>query len=300
MEFAPIALFVYKRVEHTRQTIESLKKNELASESDLIIFSDAAKNEKDKSHVKNVRQLISDVEGFKSVKLILNRENKGLANSLISGITEVVNEYGKIIVLEDDMITSRFFLRYMNNALNLYEQNDKVISIHGYVYPVMQKLPETFFLKGADCWGWATWQRGWKLFNADSKLLLNEIRKRKLEFEFDIDGTTNNLKMLKNQIAGKVDSWAIRWHASAFINEKLTLYPGRSLVRNIGMDDMGTHTKSTKIYETVLSDTPIEVAEIPIEQNLEARKAFKEYFKSIKPNFLKRYYKSLINYFSRN
>lgn len=300
MEFAPIALFVYRRVEHTGQTIESLKMNELASESDLIIFSDSAKNEKDKSQVESVRQLISGVEGFKSVKLILNRDNKGLANSLISGITEVVNEYGKIIVLEDDMITSRFFLRYMNNALNLYEQNDKVISIHGYVYPVMQKLPETFFLKGADCWGWATWQRGWKLFNADSKLLLNEIRKRKLEFEFDIDGTTNNLKMLKNQIAGKVDSWAIRWHASAFINEKLTLYPGRSLVRNIGMDDMGTHTKSTKIYETVLSDTPIEVAEIPIEQNLEARKAFKEYFKSIKPNFLKRYYKSLINYFSRN
>jgi len=299
MDFAPITLFVYKRIEHTRQTLESLMKNELASASDLIIFSDAAKNEKDKSQVENVRDFISNINGFKSVKINLNKENKGLANSLIDGIKEVVNEYGKIIVLEDDMITSRFFLRYMNDALNLYENDDNVISIHGYIYPIKQKLPETFFLKGADCWGWATWQRGWKLFNADSKLLLDEIRKKKLEYEFDIDGTTNNVKMLKKQIAGKVDSWAIRWHASTFINNKLTLYPGRSLVRNIGMDDMGTHTKSTKIYETVLSDTPIEVSGISVEPNEEARKAFKEYFKSIKPNFLKRYYKSLINYFSR-
>src|SRR3972149_7058471 len=182
---APIALFVYKRLWHTQQTIESLSKNILASESELFIFSDAPKSIEDETNVKNVRAFIRNVKGFKNVTITERGKNLGLANSIIDGVTTVINRFGKIIVLEDDMLLSKYFLQFMNDGLNVYEKEDDVISIHGYIYPVKVKLPETFFLRGADCWGWATWKRSWVYFEANSYRLLNEIKTRKLEFEFD-------------------------------------------------------------------------------------------------------------------
>lgn len=160
---APIALFVYNRPMHTRQTVEALLANELAAESDLIIFADGAKSGKDADAVQEVREYIHSISGFKSIKINEQDTNQGLANSVIAGVTEVVNESGRIIVLEDDMVTSPYFLNYMNDSLEMYKDEDKVISIHGYMYPVKEKLPETFFLQGADCWGWATWKRGYYL-----------------------------------------------------------------------------------------------------------------------------------------
>jgi len=288
---APIALFVYKRLWHTQQTIESLSKNILASESELFIFSDAPKSIEDETNVKNVRAFIRNVKGFKNVTITERGKNLGLANSIIDGVTTVINRFGKIIVLEDDMLLSKYFLQFMNDGLNVYEKEDDVISIHGYIYPVKVKLPETFFLRGADCWGWATWKRSWVYFEANSYRLLNEIKTRKLEFEFDFNGTTNNLKMLKRQINGKIDSWAIRWHASAFLKNKFTLYPGKSLLNNIGADGEGTHTKNTKAFETKLSQRAIRVEEIPAEENIHAKKAIENFFKKIRPNFIKRYFK---------
>jgi len=288
---SPIALFVYKRLWHTQQTIESLSKNILASESELFIFSDAPKSIEDETNVKNVRAFIRNVKGFKNVTITERGKNLGLANSIIDGVTTVINRFGKIIVLEDDMLLSKYFLQFMNDGLNVYEKEDDVISIHGYIYPVKVKLPETFFLRGADCWGWATWKRSWVYFEANSYRLLNEIKSRKLEFEFDFNGTTNNLKMLKRQINGKIDSWAIRWHASAFLKNKFTLYPGKSLLNNIGADGEGTHTKNTKAFETKLSQRAIRVEEIPAEENIHAKKAIENFFKKIRPNFIKRYFK---------
>jgi GT2 family glycosyltransferase len=168
MELAPIVLFTYNRPVHTKQTIDALLKNTLATDSDIIIFSDYPKTEKVVESVKQTREYLKTIKGFRSIKIIERNENFGLANNIIDGVTTVVNQYGKIIVLEDDLLTSPYFLRYMNEALMLYENEKDVVCIHGYIYPVKQKLPDTFFLRGADCWGWATWKHGWDIFNPDS------------------------------------------------------------------------------------------------------------------------------------
>ena len=293
MNFAHICLFVFKRLDLTVKTVTSLKENLYANESDLFIFSDAPKNNKDYSLVSEVRKYIKSIVDFKSVNIIERKNNLGLAESIISGVTEVINQYGKVIVLEDDLLTSKYFLKYMNDALEKYQNESKVISIHGYIFPIKAKLPELFFLRGTDCWGWATWDKAWKTFEKDSKLLLNKIGEKKLAYKFDLNGTTNNIKMLKKQIKGDIDSWAVRWHASAFLQNKLTLYPGKSLVNNIGMGGESTHLKKTYIYETDIYNEPIELKDIPIEENIYAEKVIEEFFISIKPNFIKRYYKRI-------
>jgi len=290
MELSPIVLFVYNRPWHTRQTVEALKKNKLAQASELIIFSDGFKNEADKIKVDEIRKYLKSINGFKTVKIVEKDKNYGLAKSIISGVTEIVNNYGKIIVLEDDLITSPYFLKYMNDALDFYKDNQAVISISGYAYPVKTELPETFFLKGADCWGWATWKRGWDLFETNGKKLLGEIVNKKLSREFDYDNAYPYTKMLKDQIGGRVDSWAIRWHASAFVKNKLTLYPGKSLVKNIGFDSSGTHCSGSTKYDTAISKNPIIVKSMPAAQNKSAVNALKKYFNSFKPNLIKRLY----------
>lgn len=278
MTKTPIALFVFKRLEHTRKTIESLRNNPESINSLLFIFSDAPKYADEEKSVYAVRGYIKNIEGFKSIEIFEREKNLGLSNSIISGVSQLLNDYESIIVLEDDLVVSPFFLNYMNSALALYKHDPEVISIHGYVYPVKQNLPETFFLRGADCWGWATWRRGWDLFECDGKKLLDELTRKNLLRSFDLDGTVNNVRMLKRQIAGKVDSWAIRWHASAFINSKLTLYPGRSLVKNIGADYSGTNVKKTERYNVDLSNYPINVEQLPPAENTEAREIIKNYF----------------------
>jgi hypothetical protein len=182
-------------------------------------------------------------------------------------------------VLEDDMLTSKYFLTFMNSALDYYINDYRVISIHGYVYPTHANLPEAFFLKGADCWGWATWKRGWGLFNPDGLSLLNELKHKKLIKEFDFNGSYKYSKMLEENIAGKNNSWAIRWHASAFLANKLTLYPGRSLVKNIGNDGSGTHCGSSNDLDAHLSDKPIHFKCVDVIQSSYAYHEFEKFFK---------------------
>lgn len=278
VSYAPITLFVYNRLEHTRRTVDSLKQNKLAQESDLIIFSDASKSENQADKVREVRDFIHKIEGFKSITIVERDINYGLAKSIIDGVTAIVNKYGRIIVLEDDMVTSPYFLTYMNEALDTYVDDDRVISIHGYVYPVKGTLPEAFFLPGADCWGWATWQRGWKLFNPDGQYLLEELKHRKLISDFDYNGAYAYSKMLEGQIAGNNDSWAVRWYASAFLAGKLTLYPGRSLVRNIGNDNSGTHCGVTEEFDSEVSTTSINLCAIEVKPSQKGRHLFEQYF----------------------
>jgi GT2 family glycosyltransferase len=191
MNLAPIVLFVYNRPWHTRKTIEALKRNVLTKESNLFIFSDGPQDDDngDKLKVAAVRDYIDNIDGFNKVEIIKRNENFGLAKSITNGVTDIVNKFGRIIVLEDDLVTSPYFLTYMNEALELYKNNEKVISIHGYTYPTKKELPETFFIKGADCWGWATWKRGWDKFNIDAEKLYNEIEQKGLSKEFDFNGS---------------------------------------------------------------------------------------------------------------
>lgn len=284
MKLAPIALFVYNRLQHTQETVNALRRNNLANESDLIIYSDGWKNEKDMPEVKGVREYSKNISGFKSVVVVERDRNNGLADSIIFGVTETINKYGKIIVLEDDIITSCYFLEYMNRGLDLYENEDSVISVHGYIYPTEAKLPETFFIKGADCWGWATWKRGWDIFEPDGKKLLDELKDRHLLKEFNFLDSFPYSKMLRAQIAGKNSSWAIRWYASAFLKNKLTLYPRESLIYNTGLDGSGTHSGSNDIFNKTnrVENIKIEVSRIEIKENLLAKKIMINYFKTIR------------------
>jgi hypothetical protein len=276
---APIILFVYSRCEHTRHTVEALLGNTLADESELIIYSDAARTPEKLEDVSAVRRYISAISGFRSITIIEREQNMGLANSIIQGVSEVLEQHESAIVLEDDMITSPHFLRYMNDGLDRYVNDERVISIHGYSYPVNSTLPEAFFLLGADCWGWATWQRGWQLFNPDGAHLLQSLRERKLERAFDFNDSYPYVKMLEKQISGANDSWAIRWYASAFLLGKLTLYPGRSLVHNIGNDASGTHCDTSTVLDVHLSTSPIMLDGIDVVPSDYARHEFESFFK---------------------
>jgi hypothetical protein len=209
-------------------------------------------------------------------------------------VTSVCNEYGRAIVLEDDLVTSRWFLTYMNSALDLYADDPRVASIHGYCYPVTQTLPETFFLRGADCWGWATWSRAWRTFEPDGARLLEALSERKLLRAFDLDGNYAFSEMLRRQIAGKNDSWAVRWHASCFLADMLTLYPGRSLIQNIGNDSSGTHCEQSDEYMAEVSDAPVAMRRIDIEPSELARQAFARFLRSTRKGMLQRLFAKVV------
>ncbi|MBI5022312.1 MAG: glycosyltransferase [Ignavibacteriales bacterium] len=287
-DLAPIVLFVYNRPAHVKKTIAALQNNHHASDSDLIIYSDAAKDEDNLQQVKEVRVFLKSVTDFKSVKIIHRSHNFGLSENIINGVTEVVSTYGNVIVLEDDLVTSPYFLQFMNDGLSMYQDNHEVVSIHGYVYPVSGKLPDTFFLRGADCWGWATWKHGWDIFESDGKYLLNEIKNKSLEKEFNFNDSYPYLQMLIDQVTGKTDSWAIRWHASAFLKDKFTLYPGKSLVQNIGIDDSGTHHKYSTIMNVALETEMPNINKLEIKQDEIAFRLISQFMETIHPPIWKK------------
>ena len=279
MHFAPILLFVYNRPEHTRRCIESLQKNSLASESSLFIYADGAKDSTQQEAVKDVRNYIRTIQGFKQITLIERDENWGLARNIIDGVTTQVNQYGKVIVLEDDLVVAPYFLAFMNDALEVYKNEPKVGHIQACDFTQDPSLPDTFLIKWTGSWGWATWDRAWKHFNPNGKELLQELEKRNLTRTFDFKGKYGFTRMLRRQIEGKNNSWAIRWNASLFLKDILSLNVGRSLVQNEGFDGSGTNCGggglyASHLYLDLLPVTPIS----PIEENREARKAFMRYY----------------------
>jgi Glycosyl transferase family 2 len=281
---APIALFAYMRPEHLRLTVESLRANAEAKASHLTVFCDAAKKPEHQDGVDAVRAFADTIDGFASVTVVRRERNLGLAASIIDGVTRLTEAHGRVIVVEDDLLLSRHFLRYMNDALDLYADDARVASVHGYCYPVGRALPETFFLRGADCWGWATWQRAWRHFRPDGAALLAELESRGLTHEFDYDGRYGFTRMLRDQIAGRNDSWAIRWHASCYLAGLLTLYPGRSLVHNIGNDASGTHCDERTDYAQTVAAEPVPVRAQPVEVSTSARDAFVAFFRAGRPS----------------
>lgn len=279
---APIVLFTYNRPVHTRLTVEALLKNPLASSSELFVYSDGPKDLNASSLVSSVRDYVRSVKGFKKVRLIEREENYGLGKSIISGVTQVLKSHDRIIVLEDDLVTSPFFLRYMNTALDLYEKEERVFSVHGYVYKLDGGLPDTFFIKGGDCLGWATWKGAWEAFEEDGRILLDGLVRNKLTREFDFDGNYRYTNMLKQQISGLNTSWAIRWSASIFIRGGLTLYPGRSLVKHIGNDGSGTNFGDSDILDVDLAVSQIDVGGIKVAEDPAIRKLMGLYLRSIR------------------
>ena len=279
MNYAPILLFVYNRPSHTRRCIESLLNNPLASESHLFIYADGAKDETLQADVNEVRKFIHSIDGFKQITLIERTENWGLARNIIDGVTTQVNRYGKVIVLEDDLIVAPSFLQFMNDALETYKDEPKVGHIQACDFTQEPALPDTFLIKWTGSWGWATWDRAWKHFNPNGKELLQELEARKLTYTFDFNGKYGFTRMLRRQIAGKNNSWAIRWNASLFLKDILSLNVGRSLVQNEGFDGSGTNCGGGGLYASHLHLNELPVIRItPIEENKEARQAFVRYY----------------------
>ena len=262
--YSPIVLFVYNRLWHTQQTIKHLLKNNLSINSSLFIYSDSYVDENSKIEVLKVREYLKKIQGFKTINIIERENNFGLAKNIISGVSEIINKYGKVIVLEDDIVPKKGFLNYMNEALEMYGNDDKVGCIHAWNYNFKKNTfkNSTFFLRGADCWGWATWKNKWELLEKDGKKLLNEILGRNLDFEFDRKGTHYYTDMLIDQINGKNDSWAIRWHASLFLTGKYCLQPSRPIVKNIGLDNSGIHSKKIDIIQKTVNY--ISLKKIPV------------------------------------
>lgn len=288
MRLAPIVLFVYNRLWHTKQTVEALQKNELAKDSELIIFSDAPKTDKHKKPVYEVREYIKTISNFKNITIIERDKNWGLANSIIDGVTKIVNKYGKIIVLEDDIVTSQFFLTFMNEALTIYEKDKQVMSVSGFSPPVINDLPETFFMRGVQIWGFGLWKRSWALFETDPNILLEKTKNKKFNKYMKKEAMTNFSKLLNEFVKGNHDSWAVRFYASAIINKGYTLFPKKPLTKNIGMDNTGIHCKGLDPYIKELYNSDIENNRVELKRSEhihhcdEALIHFRKFFKKAK------------------
>lgn len=279
----PVALFVFNRPDHTAKTMGALACNEGFLESDLYIFSDAPRNETDVSKVNAVRELIYNIQKKykkENVFIVEQLVNKGLADSIIEGVTFVVNKYGRVIVLEDDLVTSLRFLTYMNKALDIYEDEARVMHIAAYIPPVGKVLPDTYFYNQASCWGWGTWSRAWQKFNPDASNLIKLLEKNGNLDYFNLDNSFNFMELLAQNARKEVNTWAVKWQASVFLNNGLCLHPGKSLIQNIGLDWSGVHTGPMPQYMHKKLAEEINVCAIDLKESVFARKQITSFYKN--------------------
>ncbi|MFI1772460.1 sugar transferase [Thalassobellus citreus] len=278
---APILLFTYKRLKALKNTIEALKNNELASASDLFIFSDGAKNEEDKQIINKIRLFLKTVDGFKTIQINESATNKGLANSIIGGVSQVMKNFDRVIVLEDDLLTTPNFLTYMNGALNAYKNEEQVFSISGYSFDLRLKNSDPnamYFLNRGWSWGWATWQDRWEKVDWEVQSYESFCNSKEARKEFAKGGSDLNA-MLDKQMSGSLDSWAIRWFYHQFKINGLTLYPLGSKIYNNGFDEHATHTNgSEKRYIPYLDKEHSNVFKYP--KPVEITKAYQKKFQS--------------------
>jgi len=255
MSLAPIVLFVYNRPQHTLKTLEALMQNELAEMSELFIFCDGPKPnaiKADLDKIDAVHTLILKKQWCKKVSIKKAEVNKGLADSIVEGVTEIVNKYGKIIVLEDDIVTSKGFLRYMNEALDLYENEPKVMQISGFMVPSKVELEQTGLFRCPASWGWATWNSSWKYYNHNTSELVSKITKEDIN-TFNLDDNYHYYDQLVDNDSGKLKTWAVRWYASIYFQRGLCLYPKKALIKNIGFGTGATNTSSSVIESYVFN-----------------------------------------------
>ncbi len=284
MNLAPIILFVYNRPSHTLKTLESLEQNFLAKESILYVFADGAKENITKFELEEIAAVDSVVKSHKWCKevIYIKRErNFGLADNIVDGVADVLMRHEKVIVLEDDLVTSPGFLQYMNQALTIYQSEEKAMHVSGYMFPVKGRLPETFFFKQSSCWGWGTWKRAWKYYNGNSRLLLNQAFNLPNFNEINIDGTNQFVKQLEDNISGILKTWAVKWQFSIFVNDGLCLHPKISLVQNIGLDNSGENCGENNNFEIPRLANKIQVIKLPVSD-----------YKNVYPK-LRRFYKEM-------
>lgn len=285
---APIVVFAYKRPQTLRRMLHSLAANELADRSRLIIRCDGAKagaSSAEIEGVRAVRELARAVSGFASVEVHEATANKGLARSVIEGVTDAVERFGRTIVVEDDVRLSPHFLRFMNDALDRFAAVEQVFSVGSWNYFAdPRSLPGNFFLRYPDSIAWATWKRSWDLFELDGTVLMEALRQRDLLDRLDGDGRVRYLStMLKAQVNGEVDSWAVRWTANSILQEKLNYFPRTSLSLHEGVGPDATHEQGTVDYNKglELAVAPQPVVEAPLRESEIAFDQWASYVKEV-------------------
>jgi hypothetical protein len=303
-QLAPIILFVYNRAWHTQQTLDALAKNELAKESILYIYADGAKENAtatDLQKIEELRKVISNFNGCKEVHLVLREKNKGLSNNVTEGITKVINQHGKIIVLEDDIFVSPYFLDFMNQALDLYENEEHVYGVTGYSYYPNEKLASTFLLPLSSVWGWATWKKTWDICSFDAQFLLSEVEKQRNAKAFDF-GSYPFLNLLKFQLELTSSSWDwdICFYASIFLKHGSFVFPNQSITINIGMDNSGTHCTEEVFENQELITQKYIVKKATKKESKKAekwvRESFEKQFSENKQTKLNTFFKKIKNF----
>lgn len=261
MVLAPIAVFAYKRPDHLRRTLEALSRCEFADRSRLFIFSDGPKTEAETGAVAEVRTLARSRAWCADVEVVEQECNRGLANSVMQGVTQLCDRFERVVVVEDDLVVSPNFLIYMNEALERYEDEPRVMQVSGYMFDVELDIEEdALFLPFVTSWGWGTWKRAWRYFDPNMRGFEELDRSTELRKKFNLGGAYDYFDQLQRQRAGLIDSWAIRWNLSVFQNNGLVLYPRRSLVQNIGFDGSGTHTRGENDPE---ASSTVEIVHFP-------------------------------------
>jgi len=280
MMHTPIVLFTYNRPVHTAQTISSLLQNPLAQASELFVFADGAKSDADHTAVQEVHALLKKIVGFKKVHLTIRQENKGLANAVIEGVSEVLAQYPSVIVLEDDMLCATNFLDYMHQALSCYQAQKNIFSISGYNFPIQipHNYPhDVFICPRPSSWGWATWRDRWQKADWEIPDFQSFIKDKKQRHAFNTGGDDLSIMLLRQQ-RGEINSWAIRWAYTHFRQGAYCVYPTHSKIQNIGADKTGTHTPATGKYDVVLDNSPY-ILPPTLCLNNQIQKSFKDFFK---------------------
>ncbi|MGY5354881.1 glycosyltransferase family 2 protein [Wenyingzhuangia sp. IMCC45467] len=257
MKLAPICLFTYNRLDETKQTVTALQQNFLAQESELFIFSDGGKNKTAHEKVEKVRTYLKTITGFKKVEIIESPTNKGLANSIITGVTKILENYETVIVLEDDLVTTPNFLDFMNQALEFYTVKEQIFTISGYTMdlPTLKTTIKDYYLgHRASSWGWATWKNRWDKIDWNVKDY-DAFKKDVFAIKKFKRGGSDLFRMLRNQMKGKIDSWAIRWCYHQYKYDLLTVFATKSKLKSIGFGEAATHTKVTKRFFTDFDKT---------------------------------------------
>lgn len=254
MNLAPLVVFVYNRPGHTKRLFDSLSLDPLFFNTELIVYSDGPRSEEDRDNVISVRNILRDLGAYRSIVAHFSEHNLGLSRSILKGVNETLSNYETAIFLEDDLVVSNQLLYFMNSALELYKSCDKVSCISGYSYPGVKNSDEFYFLKGGDCWGWGTWRRAWQKFEPCPEKLISKFNTKELINEFDRGGSYPFYQTLVDNKNKVNDSWAIRWHASCFLENTFTLYPPESYIKNMGFDGSGMHCDKLDIFDVEVSE----------------------------------------------